>query len=119
MFEPTSRYYNIDTAIYKDEDWHHFAYKRRRFLPQGQTLPVLAEVAVQDADRLDLIAARMLGDPEQYWRVCDANNAMNPFDLLAEPIIRVPIPQFEDPQVNPLGETGVYGAEEADAEDEV
>jgi hypothetical protein len=114
VFEPTSRYYNIADAIYEDEDGHQIAYKRRRFLPPGEALPVLAEVTVHESDRLDLIAARTLGDPEQFWRVCDANNAMNPFDLLAEPVIRVPIPQFEDPHVNPLGETGEYGAEPED-----
>jgi hypothetical protein len=38
-----------------------------------------------------------LGDSEQFWRVADANNAMNPFDLTAEPgkTIRVAVPQVE------------------------
>ena len=35
-------------------------------------------------DRLDLITARTLGDPEQFWRICDANDALDPDDL-AEP----------------------------------
>ena len=58
MFEPPSRYYNIADAIYEDEDGHQIAYKRRRFLPPGEALPVLAEVTVHESDRLDLIAAR-------------------------------------------------------------
>ena len=32
-------------------------------------------------DRLDLITARTLGDPEQFWRVCDANDALDPAEL--------------------------------------
>ena len=32
-------------------------------------------------DRLDNIAARYLGDPEQFWRICDANGAMRPDEL--------------------------------------
>jgi nucleoid-associated protein YgaU len=55
------------------------------------------EVTVTEGDRLDLIAFRTLGDPEIFWRICDANDAMNPFDLVADGEIgrklRVPIPQ--------------------------
>ena len=35
-------------------------------------------------DRLDSIAATHLGDPLQFWQVCDANNTMNPFDLVGQ-----------------------------------
>ena len=31
-------------------------------------MQVLAEVAVEPGDRLDLIASRVLGDPEHFWR---------------------------------------------------
>jgi hypothetical protein len=60
-------------------------------------MPLLVEVTVTDGDRLDLITGRTLGDPEQFWRVADANNAMNPSELTEEPgtIVRVPIPQVE------------------------
>lgn len=97
MFEPTSRYYNLETAMLTTPDGRVLAYKRRRFLPQGDTLPLLVEVTSTEGDRLDLIAARTIGDPEQFWRICDANNALNPFDLTAEPgrTLRVPVPQFE------------------------
>jgi hypothetical protein len=49
---------------------------------------------VQD-DRLDNITARYLGDPEQFWRVCDANNAMHPRELTEEigRRLRIPLPQ--------------------------
>jgi hypothetical protein len=75
-------------------------YWKRRFLPAGDTLPLLVEVTVTEGDRLDLIAARTIGDPEQFWRICDANDALNPFDLAEEPgrILRVPIPQIEEPR---------------------
>jgi nucleoid-associated protein YgaU len=97
MFEPTSRYSARKTATYTTFDGSEVPYVRRRFLPQGDNMPLLVEVTVTDGDRLDLITARTLGDPEQFWRICDANNAMNPFDLTAEPgaILRVPIPQVE------------------------
>jgi len=97
MFEPSSRYYVRQTATYTTADGREVTYVRRRFLPQGDSLPLLVEVTVTDGDRLDLITARTLGDPEQFWRVCDANNAMNPVDVTAASgaILKVPIPQVE------------------------
>jgi hypothetical protein len=97
MFEHTSRYYNIETSTFTTLEGRTIAYKRRRFLPQGNDLPILVEVAVTQGDRLELITARTLGDPEQFWRIADANNAMDPFDLTATPgyRLRVPVPQVE------------------------
>lgn len=96
MFDLTSRYAALETAPYTTPDGQReLAYKRRRFLPQGDTMPLLVEVTVSDGDRLDLIAARTIGAPEQFWRIADANNAMNPTDLTTTPgdVLRVPIPQ--------------------------
>jgi nucleoid-associated protein YgaU len=94
MFQYTSRYANIETASFTLPDGRVVAYKRRRFLPQGAEMTLLVEVVVTEGDRLDLITARTLGDPEQFWRICDANNATNPFDL-NEPgaVLRVPVPE--------------------------
>jgi hypothetical protein len=98
MFDTTSRYYKIETATHTTVDGREITYVRRRFLRRGEDMPLLVEVTVADGDRLDLITARTLGDPEQFWRVADANNAMNPFDLTTEPgsTIRVAVPQVEE-----------------------
>ena len=95
MFQFSSRYYNLETVSYVVADGRTTVYKRRRFLPLGESMPLLVEVLVAEGDRLDLITARTLGDSEQFWRVADANNAMNPFDLTTEigRRLRVPIPQ--------------------------
>jgi hypothetical protein len=94
MFEPTSRYAKVEDAALTTPDGREIAYKRRRFLPRGEDLPRLAEAKVVQGDRLDLVAARTLGDPEQYWRICDANDALDPH-ALEEPGRRlvVPMPQ--------------------------
>jgi len=94
MFEPTSRYYTIDTATRTQADGRVVAYKRRRFLPRGEALLALAELTVAPGERLDVLSARAVGDPEQFWRICDANNAMYPPDLVAMPgqRLRVPVP---------------------------
>lgn len=97
MFEQTSRYASIETTKLTTADGRTVAYVRRRFLPQGRSMPLLVEIAVAQADRLDLITYRTLGDPEHFWRVCDANDAMNPFELTDEEalgrLLKVPVPQ--------------------------
>jgi hypothetical protein len=95
MFNYQSRYYNLETVKLTLPDGREAVYKRRRFLPRGAAMPLLVEVSVTEGDRLDLITARTLGDPEHFWRVADANTAMNPFDLTAEigRILRVAVPQ--------------------------
>ena len=51
--------------------------------------------AQQIRTRKRLITARTLGQSEQFWRVADANDAMNPPELTAEigRILRVPVPE--------------------------
>jgi hypothetical protein len=92
MFEPNSRYAKTPTASLTEAGGRQIAYIRRRFLPQVRDLQVIARVPVAESDRLDLITARALGDPEQFWRVCDASSAMNPPDLTAVPGLTVSIP---------------------------
>lgn len=95
MFNYNSRYYPLETVQYTLNDGRSIAYKKRRFLPQGITLPLLQEVTVSDGDRLDLITYKGLGDPEQYWQICDSNDAMNPTDLTKEigKVLRISEPQ--------------------------
>jgi len=99
MFDETSRYHGLETAEHRLPDGRLVRYVRRRFLPQGARLPLLAEVAVAEGDRLDLIAHRLLGEPEAFWRICDANDAMHPDELTSEVgrRLRVPVPQFPEP----------------------
>ena len=95
MFDPASRYYPVETAALILSDGRTVAYKRRRFLPRGSDLSLLVETPVTQGERLDTLTARTLGDPLLFWRVCDANDAMDPFEQVAEPgrPVRVPLPQ--------------------------
>jgi hypothetical protein len=97
MFPVTSRYYGIEVVTLETPDGRTVAYLRRRFLPPAGRSTVFTEHLVTEGDRLDNITARYLGDPEQFWRVCDANNAMRPDDLTAPDEIgqrlQIPLPQ--------------------------
>jgi hypothetical protein len=81
LFPPTSRYYGIDTATLEGRDGSITIFLRRRFVPPPERFALLLEHLVIQGERLDNITARYLGDPEQFWRVCDANRAMNPDEL--------------------------------------
>src|SRR5262245_26515115 len=80
-FPANSRYFNIEIATLETPDGRKYAYLRRRFVPSPDRFSVLQEHVVVQGDRLDNITARYLGDPLQFWRVCDANRAMRPEEL--------------------------------------
>lgn len=95
MFETGSRYYTLGQATYTTEDGREITYVRRRFCPQAEKLATLVEVTVTDGERLDLLAARTIGNAEQFWRICDAENSLNPAELIEKPgrVLKVPIPE--------------------------
>lgn len=94
MFDFTSRYAKQEIVVYTAPDGREVSYVRRRWLPPGVSLSVLAEVSFQAHDRLDLLTHRTLGDPLQFWRIADANDALNPFDLEeVGRLLRIPVPQ--------------------------
>jgi hypothetical protein len=99
MFPRTSRYYNIETATRETLEGRKVVYLRRRFLPDSTKSIPIAEHLVAQGERLDNITARYLTDPEQFWRVCDANNAMQPQELTDEAHtgqrLLIPLPQGE------------------------
>jgi len=95
-----SRYYAIERATLELPDGRVVAYVRRRFLPAGASMPLLAEVAVSPGERIDVVTNRTLGDPLAFWRICDANDAMDPQEMLDEVAndpnrrLRIPQPQM-------------------------
>ncbi len=80
-FSPTSRYYGIETTTLETPAGKVVIYLGRRFVPPSERFALLQEHIVRQDERLDNITAQYLGDPEQFWRVCDANSAMRPEEL--------------------------------------
>jgi len=81
LFPPTSRYYGLATAELETTSGKIIVYVRRRFVPPPERFALLQEHIVRQHERLDNITAQYLDDPEQFWRVCDANRAMRPAAL--------------------------------------
>jgi len=80
MFARGSRYETVPEARHVDASGREVPYKLLRVLP-GPPVTVQTHRVV-DGDRLDLLAHRYLGDSELFWRICDANRALRPDDLL-------------------------------------
>jgi len=80
-FTPNSRYHGLATATLETPDGRTVAYLERRFVPPPERFELLEEHLVVQGERLDQLAARYLGDPEQFWRLCDANGAVKPTEL--------------------------------------
>ena len=81
LFPPTSRYFSTETDVWESADGKQYRFLRRRFLPPLDRFTLIQEHFVTEGDRLDNITARYLGDPEQFWRICDANPIMKPEEL--------------------------------------
>lgn len=95
LFAANSRYSGIDTATFITADGRSVTYVRRRFVPQPELLAQLQQHSVSQGERLDIIAAQYLGDPELFWRIADANRAMRPEDLVATMgrVLRICLPE--------------------------
>lgn len=94
-FDPASRYYGVETAEIALADGRTLTYVKRRFIAQPSHFETLTYHTVIEGDRIDNVAAQQLGDPLQYWRICDANAAMAPDDLTETPgrRIRITLPE--------------------------
>ena len=94
-FPVTSRYYNTETAELVTPDGKTIVYMRRRWVPQPESFTTLYEHTVVEGDRVDNVAAEYIGDPEQFWRLCDANNELRPVELTGTVgrVIRITLPE--------------------------
>jgi nucleoid-associated protein YgaU len=96
-FPPDSRYYGSSTLTYTTPAGQNITYLARRFVPQpgAPNFATIAQYTVKQGDRLDLIAAKYLGDPLIFWLICDANGATRPAELVETPgtVLQITTPQ--------------------------
>jgi hypothetical protein len=79
MFFKGSRYESVPEGVFADARGRQIPFKLLRIIADA---PSLQTHTVQSLDRLDMIAFKYYDDPEQFWRVCDANLATLPDELL-------------------------------------
>jgi hypothetical protein len=80
MFAPSSRYAQVPTAVHTDRDGRARPYVLARPIPSPPA-PTRQRHEMADGERLDHVAGRMFGDPEQFWRICDVSAELRPDDL--------------------------------------
>ena len=92
-FPPNSRYAGVELATLQRPDGTTLVYVRRRFVPPPEHYVLLQEHIVAEGERLDTLTARFIGDPEQFWRLCDANVVVDPAELeVPGRVVRITLP---------------------------
>ncbi|MBR0680170.1 hypothetical protein GXW74_06705 [Roseomonas eburnea] len=91
MFDRGSRYEAVPDATYVTKDGRAIRHKRLRLIPPPGGA---AEHVLRQEERLDRVAFAWFGDARQWWRIADANDALDPAELEAEPgrLLAIPAP---------------------------
>jgi nucleoid-associated protein YgaU len=83
-----SRYVNTPLVKHRHPSGEEYELRELRAIPDRTA--VFAATPVQ-GDRLDLLSARYYRDPLLFWRIADAADQLDPFDIVSpgEPV-RIP-----------------------------
>jgi hypothetical protein len=88
-----SRYANVGQGVWTAPDGRPVPYLLRRLLPAAGSAVSLRVHQVTAGERVDTIAAAVLGDAELSWALADANLAMRPTELAVPGrLISIPLP---------------------------
>ena len=93
-FPPNSRYRNVPLRTTTAPDGTEITFVGRRIIPAIERYRALDRVRTDKGSRIDNVAADAYGDPEQYWRICDANGVAEPA-AATEPegrLLSIPLP---------------------------
>jgi hypothetical protein len=85
-FGPESRYHGNAVRVLIQRDGASIAYLARRLVPSPERYATLSVHRVDAGERLDQVTARLIGDPEQFWTLCDVNGAIWPEELEGEDV---------------------------------
>ena len=80
MFDKKSRYSKVETYAVKD--------KRGRTvqvvsIPRAPQQTIIGYHLLKQGQRIDHLAGKYLKDPAGFWRICEANDVMQP-EILSE-----------------------------------
>lgn len=82
-FDEASRYRGLPLLRWTDAGGREHVYVDRRPVPAREDLVAIGQVEVGDGDRIENIAAEQFGDARLWWRIADANRALDPMELTA------------------------------------
>jgi len=94
MSDPSNRYASCPLLPFQRRDGRQISYWAPRMVPIGATLATARTIQREPSDRIDRLASRALSDPRQFWRLCDANDALDPLAFgRGRGRIKVPLPR--------------------------
>jgi len=93
-FPINSRYHGVAQRSRTLPDGTTETFLARRIIPSTARYSALDRHRTIDNERIDTVAAESFGDPELYWRVCDANGDAEPADTTkpAGRLLVIPLP---------------------------
>lgn len=93
-YPPNSRYYGLPVRTVENADGTKTEFTGRRIIPARSRYRALAHHRTAGDERIDMIAAEGFGDPELYWRICDANGDADPATATtpAGRLVVIPLP---------------------------
>lgn len=92
---PTSRYAMVETTVHTTPAGDTVMHFRRRFIAPPERFQTIEAHTVVEGERPDTLAALFLGDPEESWRLADANGVLRPEELTDTPgrTVRITLPE--------------------------
>ena len=94
LFGPNSRYTGIPTATLTLPDGTTVVHAAPTPGPGAGGVRDRGGLHLRGGDRLDNVTYRQLGDPELFWRLCDANRVLSPEELeVLNRSIRISFPE--------------------------
>jgi hypothetical protein len=85
-FGPSSRYAGVEVdALEGEGEDPPVPYLHRRLVPDPERFAEQLRVRVVEGDRRDNLAATHLGSVDLWWRLADANGAVDPRGLTQSP----------------------------------
>lgn len=93
-FARNSRYWGLAIRTRTRPDGTVDSFVARRIIPAMSRYRIPERYRTTDGERIDGVAAATLGDPELYWRICDANGDEEPADAVLPPgrLLGIPLP---------------------------
>jgi hypothetical protein len=79
MIDKSSRYAGVGTYVDVDATGEAVEALELRAVAPARSAALHTP---NEAERLDHLAWRFLNDPHRFWRICDASDELDPFDVL-------------------------------------